>query len=181
MSRKTRWLLASLGTILAGVLAIILLNRLTEARSNTRQTLCVHNLKMFAAAMNEYAKDHDGRFPDRASALYPQYLPMLECYVCPELAVTHQREWGRAHPFADNTTADLIDGLCSYQLVPGLSVNDDKSKLIMYEKADNHHGMGRSLLYLDGHGAWEPPANWRGGPPNVNLPEEFFLQQAGDG
>ena len=173
MSTRKRWLVAAVGTLLCLVLAVSLFNRLTDVRRSVRQTLCVHNLKMFATAMAEYAKDHDGHFPDRASALYPDYLPMLECYVCPELAVTHKREWDAPHPFADNPTADDIDRLCSYALVPGLSVNDDKSKLIMYEKADNHHGMGRSLLYLDGHGAWEPPENWRDGPANVNLPEEL--------
>lgn len=173
MSTKMRWLVLPIGTILAVVLAIILVNRLTEARSDTRQALCVHNLKMFATAMAEYAKDHDGHFPDHVSALYPEYLPMLECYVCPELAVAHRREWGRPHPFSANPTADDIDHLCSYALVPGLSVNDDKTKVIMYENADNHNGIGRSLLYLDGHGAWEPPENWRGGPANVNLPEGF--------
>ena len=49
----------------------------------------------------------------------------------------------------------------------------DIVSVIAYEKEDNHFGKGRSLLYLDGRGAWEPPENWRGGPPNTSLPEGF--------
>jgi hypothetical protein len=57
--------------------------------------------------------------------------------------------------------------------VPGLSPGGDKDTVIVYEKEDNHFARGRSVLYLDGRGAWEPPKNWHGGPPNPNLPQAF--------
>lgn len=168
-----KWLLRGVGFGFALALAFFLFCRLQNARQSARRTMCVHNLKILAIGLESYAEEHDGRFPDRLSALYPTYITTLDVFVCPELRVKYKRDCGVPHPFSSEPTPEQIDSLCSYALVPGLSTSDDKDTVIAYEKVDNHSGMGRSLLYLDGHGAWEPPENWRNGPPNKNLPEGF--------
>ncbi|MCP4641888.1 MAG: hypothetical protein GY851_15710, partial [bacterium] len=160
--------------VLAGALGLLAYSSVRNARTEMRQTLCVHNLKQVACVLNVYAKNNGGRYPDTMSALYPKYIPELLVYVCPEVRERCEKERGIPHPFSsDDPTADEIDALSSYTLVPGLSSNGAANTVVAYEKVDNHSGMGRSLLYLDGRGAWEPPANWRGGPPNATLPEGF--------
>ena len=121
-----------------------------------------------------YAEEHEGRFPDRLSALYPESVQDLRMLVCPEQRNRGVEKDGVPYPFSSNDpTPDEINEACSYAYVRELSPGGDPDTVIAYEKKDNHFGKGRSLLYLDGRGAWEPPGNWRGGPPNANLPEGF--------
>ncbi len=165
--------------LIAGGLALLCLaavavwHVLDTARHSTRQTLCVHNLKMLATGLKLYADEHDGRFPDRLSALSPKYIPGLECLICPEAQSVCMRDHGVPHPFPPSPDPDTIEKLSSYAYVPGLKTSDPADTVIAYERVDNHFGRGRSLLYLDGHGAWEPPKNWRDGPPNKTLPPGF--------
>jgi len=159
--------------VVALVLGALLYVKLQEMQHTTRQTLCVHNLKFISMAMQQYAGDNAGSFPNSLSALYPKYLPQLEAYICPELFAEFKKERGVSQTSSLKLDTADIDSLASYSLVPGLSASGDKDTVVAYEKTDNHSGMGRSFLYLDGRGAWEPPVNWRGGPPNVNLPADL--------
>jgi hypothetical protein len=154
-------------------LGIVLTRSLRYARADASRIMCVHNLKVLALNLKMYADEHEGQFPDKFSALYPRYFAEVYVFVCPELSARYKRERGIPHPFSPEPTPDEIDSLSSYVLVPGLTTSDDKDTVVVYEKKDSHSGMGRSLLYLDGRGAWEPPKNWRNGPPNKNLPEGF--------
>jgi hypothetical protein len=144
-----------------------------NSRRSVRQTLCVHNLKFLSMSLHTYADKHDGRFPDRLSELWPEYIANLEDLTCPELQVMYLRERGVRHPFPPDPDPDTLERLSSYAYVPGHTRADPPDTVIAFEKADNHFGKGRSLLYLDGRGAWEPPENWRNGPPNRTLPSHF--------
>jgi len=171
--KRRRMVLIAAATVLLCLAASAVWHVLDTARHSTRQTLCVHNLKMLATGLNLFAKEHDGRFPGRLSELWPKYLPGLECLICPELQSVSLREHAVPHPFPPNPDQDTIERLSSYAYVPGHTIADPAETIIVYEKVDNHFGKGRSLLYLDGHGAWEPPKNWQNGPPNRNLPPGF--------
>ena len=172
--RRKKTLLLAAALVSACIMAFALRHIWETGRHSTRQTLCVHNLKFFAITLNAYANTHDGRFPDRLSQLWPEYLTELEIFICPELQAVYQRERGVPHPFAGDPDPDTIEALSSYAYVPGHITTDAADVVIVYEKVDNHLGKGRSLLYLDGHGAWEPPENWRyGGRPNTTLPPGF--------
>jgi hypothetical protein len=173
MKTGSKRLIAGVVSVLVLALGIYFAATLRETRRDVRRTLCVHNLKMLAIGLKEYAEDNEEQFPDRLSELYPEYIVTLEVFVCPELGLQHKKQRGVPHPFDANPSPEAIDSLGSYILVPGLTTGDSADTVIVYEKADHHLGMGRSLLYLDGRGAWEPPENWRNGPPNANLPEGF--------
>ncbi len=159
--------------VTVGVLAFGVYRIVDAGRHATRQTLCVHNLKHLFLGLEAFAKEHDGQLPARLSELWPKYLPDLEVLVCPEVQAACLRECGVSHPFPPNPSPEDMDALCSYAYVPGHTLKDAANTVIVYEKRDNHLGKGRSLLCLDGRGAWEPPENWRGGPPNRNLPPGF--------
>ncbi len=173
MQKKRKWILGGLGVLLAAGLLLGVHNRLQNARRDMNRTLCVHNLKMIAMALDRYADEHEDRYPSQLSQLYPKYLTNPQCLVCPEIRADNKKKRGAPLPFSKEPSAEEIDSLSSYTLVPGLTKADGKNTVIAYEKKDNHGGMGRSLLYIDGHGAWEPPENWRNGPPNATLPPGF--------
>ena len=161
----------------------ILWQNLESSRHSTRQTLCVHNLKQLYSCLNVYAEEHEGRYPDRLADLWPKYggsPAFLETLICPEIQTVYKQKTGKRHPFLENPDKEALDRFCSYSYVPGYTVETPSDAVILYEKSDNHFGKGRSLMYLDGHGAWEPPENWRHGPPNMTLPPEFFSPQSGE-
>ena len=160
--------LAAAGAVLvAGAAAFGVQRCVDTARHATRQTLCVHNLKHVHLALKRYAEEHEGRLPGKLSELWPKYLPGPDVLVCPELLAS------APHTLPPNPSPDDIERLCSYACVPGHTFKDGPDTVLVYEKRDNHFGKGRSLLYLDGRGAWEPPENWRNGPPNRTLPPGF--------
>ena len=175
MRSRRKWFFLGVGSALVLALGFLLFSALQGARASARRTVCVHHLKFVAMALKMYAEEHEGRYPDSLSALYPNYLRELEVLICPVVQGKHRGQGGTPQPpfTSDKPTSAEIDALCSYAYVPGLSPSGDKDTVIAYEKQDNHSGMGRSLLYLDGRGAWEPPENWRDGPPNKTLPEGF--------
>jgi len=173
MQRRVKILLVAGTAALAVAAALGVWFRLEEARASARQTVCVHNLKFLSTSLSRYAEEHGGRYPGRLADLWPQYIVNLEDLVCPEVRAACLRGHGVPHPFPENPDADTLERLSSYAYVPGHTVSDPPDTVIAYEKEDNHGGQGRSLLYLDGRGAWEPPQNWRNGPPNTTLPPGF--------
>lgn len=152
MTRKRKVAVIIIVLLLAGF-AGCFVSALKRARFVARQTMCVHNLKILALQLRMYADDHDGAFPDKWSTLvaYPEFggSDILEIFVCPE----QRRRYKVTGP-------EDVDERSSYALVPGLHITDDKDTILAYEKGDNHGGIGHSLIYLDGRGAWDPPSNW---------------------
>ena len=171
--KRLKWVLLMCAGIVLGICVVWAGARLASARQETRMTLCVHNLKLMGLCLEHYANEHGGAFPERISGLVPSYLPDVELLVCPQHRRDYAREQGRPYPLTLQSTPEEIDALSSYVLVPGLTAACAPDTVVIYEKADHHAGSGRSLLYRDGHGAWESPENWRGGPPNPNLPRAF--------
>jgi hypothetical protein len=156
--------------MIMAVVGIGYTHEVRRAGRASNQTLCVHNLKMLASALKIYAQDHGGKYPDRISELVPQYITNVSFLVCPEQGHTYQKTHEAPYPLTLQTPPEQIDALSSYRLLPGRSVRDAVDMVAAYEVGDNHFGKGRSVLYMDGHGAWEPPDKWRGGPANPNLP-----------
>jgi hypothetical protein len=166
-SRK-KWVFLVVGSALVLALGFFLFSELQDARESARRTVCVHHLKFVAMALKMYAEEHEGRYPDSLSALYPEYLHELEALICPKVQGKHHGRGGTPQPpfTSDDPTPAEIDARCSYAYVPGLSPGSDKDTVIAYEKEDNHLGTGRSILYVDGRAFWVPLEDSLGGPPN---------------
>jgi hypothetical protein len=140
-------------------LAVRFFSYLDYVRRETRQTMCVHNLKLLALQVRLYADEHDGALPDKWSTLVEDLnIGSFEIFVCPAQSRQHELEYGAPYTVSG---AEDVDERSSYALVPGLHISDDKDTILAYEKGDNHGGIGHSLIYLDGRGAWDPPSNWR--------------------
>lgn len=115
MKRQKKWLCLGLVFGLLLGLGFFLFSELQDAREGARMTRCVHNLKYVSIALKSYAKEHEGRYPDSLSALYPEYIVELDMLVCPELKAKYESERGTPHPFTSDDPAPVeIDALCSY-------------------------------------------------------------------
>lgn len=142
---------------------------LNTMRHSNRQTLCVHNLKTLSIGLNRYAEDHQNQFPKRLADLWPKYISNPEDLICPELQAEYRNTHGVPHPFPAAPSPDVIESLSSYVYIPGHTTADPAHTILLYEKDGHHAGKGRSLLYLNGRGAWEPPEHWHNAP-NKTLP-----------
>jgi len=105
------------------------------------QQQCAGRLKILATACRAYAAEHEGRFPDRFSDLYPEYVDNPNVFACPatwEFIATPQE----------------IDTHADYILEPGCSMSDPPETILIHEPADNHSRKGYHVVHLNGHVEW---------------------------
>ena len=158
MGSRKKWLLLGVVSALVLVLASAL-HGYRNFRAGLRGKTCVHNLQALANQLYLYAHDHEGHFPDKISALYPEYVTDLQMFICPEIREKYKRERGVPHPFSPDPTPEEIDSLSSYAVVPGLSTRDEMDSALAYEKKDNHSNVRRIRVNVAGIGAWDSPEN----------------------
>jgi len=122
------------------VLVIVLVVLVPMGMAEARETACETNLREIGMACTVYATDHDGRFPERLSELYPHYLPDLKAFGCPVVGDRIE-------------SPDQIDSQTGYlYLGAGRTVYEaPSSTIIAADKPDNHRAGRRNLLYADGH------------------------------
>jgi hypothetical protein len=166
MRTRNKWFVVAGGLILCVVIFyVVALPRYREFQANIRGRNCVYHLEEFEFPLLHYAGDHDGRYPDRISDLYPEYVSDLQAFICPEVSARCKRELGKPHPFSDDPSPEEIDELSSYAIVPGVTGVDisdveaftkhNNSTLIAYEKENNHKHIKRLRLNLAGQATWD--------------------------
>jgi prepilin-type processing-associated H-X9-DG protein len=106
------------------------------------KSACMAHLHRIGTACNAYAAEHNGRYPERLSELYPEYVPNLKVFVCPS---THVKI----------TSPDEIDSKTSYEYY-GAALNASTAakplgRAILACDKDGHHRHGKNILYADGH------------------------------
>jgi len=107
-------------------------------RERTRLVNCMNNLKQLTLGMHLYADDHDKKFPDKLSDLYPDYIPPLNVFIC---SMTDDQISGK----------EEIDELGSYLYFgKGLTTAADPNTPIIADRRGNHDD-GGAVGYADGH------------------------------
>jgi prepilin-type processing-associated H-X9-DG protein len=136
----------------------MLLPALARAREEARKAVCASNLKQVGLAMAIYANDHEDKFPPTLTDLMPDYLTDEGLFHCPT-----------------DTSKEP-----SYLYVPGLSVTDEPTLMLVIERA-GIHARGRNVLFVDAHVAWMDEqafqAQWAQEREKFNLPS---LKDLGD-
>ena len=130
--------------IAAIVLFFALLVPLIKEKGSTAE--CKANLRVIGAECNAYAAVHNGRYPERLSEIYPDYVPNLNVFVCPSTG-------------AKIASPDEIDAKTSYEYY-GAALNESTAaeplhKAILACDKDGNHRSGKNILYADGHVEWE--------------------------
>jgi prepilin-type processing-associated H-X9-DG protein len=131
-------------SIVAMIAVIVLFFTLVvpAIKEESSKTACLANLKMIGMACQMYAAEHDGRYPERLSELYPHYLPDLAVFVCPSTG-------------AKIASPDEIDAKTSYEYRgAGLNlrtVREPSYQAILACDKPGNHRRRKNLLYADGH------------------------------
>ena len=126
----------------SGVMAGMLLPALVRARESAHRAACMNNLKQLAMAEKMYAADHDEKFSEKLSDLYPEYVNNFEVFLCP------------SHRGRSITTKEDIDEQTSYILRAGLTDASPADEAMIYEESWNHRGDGGNAAFVDGHVRW---------------------------
>ena len=103
--------------------------RLERGRESASQALCASRLQRLGQALQQYAPAHGNRFPDRLEALVAAGAVPADALLCPA---------GR-----DSSAPYLY-------AASGMSANNDKDLVLVYEPLSNHDRKGMHVLFADG-------------------------------
>jgi prepilin-type processing-associated H-X9-DG protein len=126
----------------SGVMAGMLLPALMRARESAHRAACMNNLKQLAMAEKMYAADHDEKFSEKLSDLYPEYVNNFAVFLCP------------SHRGRSIASKEDIDEQTSYILRTGLTEASPADEVMIYEESWNHRGQGGNAAFVDGHVRW---------------------------
>ena len=91
----------------------------------------------------EYARDHDGRFPNTWADLGPL-----------EKGSTWDRVFRCPSTDHDPGAWERLDLWSDYHLLPGRTTNDPPHTILVIEPLSNHSGQGANVLFVDGSTTW---------------------------
>jgi len=129
-----------LGLAVAGLWADTVIGTLELAN----RAACKSNLKLLILDMQNYATAHDGRLPDRLSALGIDW-PYTNVIWCPS---TGHFE---ASPKDIDAQSDYIYAGAGHRI----SEAEPSTIPILWDRPENHGGEGVNVAYLDGHVEWQ--------------------------
>ena len=138
---KCKWVLYTIGGILGFIVVLTFLEAFkpewfyTEVRKNLNFKKCANNLHDIGLGLIMCAQDNDGKFPDKLSVLYPDYISEVEKFFYPE----EKKE---------TMTPENIDSFGYFECVSGLTLDDDPDTVLACERPGN---LWRNEVYVDGH------------------------------
>ena len=128
-----------------GVLAAMLVPILSHAREKSRRINCASNLRQLGIALQLYAEDHDGSFPDEISGLIVEnYISESKIFSCPSDGpppVDGSKDNDYAYLGSGND--NRMSGLEGFMLAADKDFGTNENRF--------HTGNFYNILYMDGH------------------------------
>lgn len=138
-NRKKRVLSWVLVAVIVFVLAGMILPMFSRTRESTRcYILCRFRLRDLLEAEIAWADKHEGRFSERLSDLYPEYVTHLSVFLCPSAAGPEIRR------------KEDIDSLTNYVLRKGLTTASPPDEVLIYEHPSNHGKDDEYVAFVNG-------------------------------
>ncbi len=124
-----------------GFIIVVILSFFLKAQD---EKSIMYHLEQIVMELHRYANDNGGKFPDRLSALYPNYIPKIEIFFYPDF----KREM---------ITPENIDTYGCYGYVNGLTQSSEAGSLLAYVQSNHYFGTedGRHELLVDGTVKWK--------------------------
>jgi prepilin-type processing-associated H-X9-DG protein len=152
-----RWLWRIMGAlILMFLLASVLLPSLCRSAETANLVKCSINLKQIGMAIDQYARDHNGQYPDSFATVLRNEDLVAAVFNCPSSGESPAEG---ATPEA--IAANLGEGNHLSYIYAGRGMNAasvSAATVMAYEPLSNH-GLGMNVLYGDGHVEWVKQAD----------------------
>lgn len=133
----------------AGVMMRIMLPSLNRARETANRVKCASNMRQIGQAMQLYANEHKGKFPNDFGEMLLTQDVTIEVFTCPSSAANIPAEVRQMQP--QQQAAWVNANAHYYYLGKGKNNAIDPSRVMIYEKEANHGGDGMNMLFGDGH------------------------------
>lgn len=147
--RILNWLLVA---VILFVAAGMIFPMLSRSRQSTRDHygVCRMHMRDLILAELTYADDHDGKFSERLSDLYPEYINHPDVFRCPSAGGPEIKR------------KEDIDSLTNYVLRKGLTTASLPDEVLIYEHPSNHGKHEEHAVSVNGDLRWLSEAEIRG-------------------
>jgi len=105
------------------------------------------NLKQIGLGLLMFAEDHQRKFPDNLSEIYPKYISTLTTFICPSTKISEKEVIRKNF------------NVC-YDYVSGITEEYPEDCILVYDKEENHKGEGRNVCFVSGSVKWIPREEW---------------------
>ena len=165
--RRRGFTLAELSMVLLliALASAVVLTVYARARSLSKRTLCLNNVRNVGIALHMYAQDNDGFFPPEEPGLSALEIENRYVFRCP--SVRHRKGSPEVPRISflyrlGLSSQDPPDGPVPVDFIyqPGLSNQDAPNEPVLGDDQPRHEG-GANVLTVDGSVQWWPAAEWR--------------------
>jgi hypothetical protein len=153
-SQWERWtaavMLAALAASGAALIAWSLTASLGRAREPANRVKCASNMHQIGHAIQLYAAEHGGRFPDRLADLYLTLEVSSEMFVC--ASSTDEKATGATMQEVAHKLSDGNHHVSYIYTGRGLTLSTvNVDTVLLHERLDNHDNDGADCLFGDFH------------------------------
>jgi len=138
----------SIAFLLIGIIKFFV-GALPNILETDKKIKCITNLANLYNGIVLYSQDYKGKFPDSLSKLYPKYVSSPKYFFCPGTKGAKNIK-----------TITEENSLLSYEYIKGLNKNSPSDCVVLFDKEENHHREGRTVVFVNGRLLWISKDNW---------------------
>ncbi len=118
----------------------------TRSREKARRVCCHNNTHYLGLLCKDFAKEHNGKYPDRLSQLKDYLSSPIpgRNFLCP---ADHNHS-------AIELTWENLNEFSSYRIVPHLTEASDPNTPLIVEKPGSHNKNGGCIYFIEGHASY---------------------------
>jgi prepilin-type processing-associated H-X9-DG protein len=147
----------------------ILMPNLCRSRETANRVKCASNERQIGQAIELYAKEHGGKFPDTLADLLLTQDMTAEVFVCP--SSNGEKALGNT---VEEQAKNLVapKSLSYIYLGKGLTTAAAADTPVLYEDLMDHDDDGANVLFADGHVEWNSRKGLPAIIPSIAVPEK---------
>jgi hypothetical protein len=151
--RRRLWAAVGAAVVLLGAGTFYLMLPELGHGEPARPARCMSNLNAIGIACRLYAEDRGGAYPPSLGALFPDYAPSGNLFLCPVAPGSKPITHADLPPGADDAADVFTEENSDYAYVAGFGAGNPKDLVLAHDKDGNHEG-GRNVLLVGNNVEW---------------------------